>query len=206
MIKQLLFLCLSCSSLCFSQTTQTITIDWSFNSTPTASGNANTSRTIEVGDTVQWNWYANGTHNVVSTGGPETFASALTNNPGINFSYTFNQEGTTTYVCTPHSGNMFGSITVVADGTLNIDEFETISNIKLYPNPIKDKLFFDLPSGFNGKLNVEIFNVLGRKIHVFNTKNIPSGIDVSNINSGVYLLKIISEGNDSFVTKKIIKR
>ena len=76
MIKKLLFILCIGLSLSLSAQVETITIDWSFNSIPGASGDANSSRTIEVGDTVQWNWYASGSHNVVSSSGStETFNS-----------------------------------------------------------------------------------------------------------------------------------
>ncbi|MGC6430965.1 MAG: T9SS type A sorting domain-containing protein [Jejuia sp.] len=202
MVKQLLFLCLLVTSLGFSQTTQTITVDWSFNSTPTAFGNANTARTIEVGDTVQWNWYATGTHNVVATGGTETFASSLTSNLGINFSYTFNQEGTTTFVCTPHSGNMFGTITVVADGTLSTETFDVFNNISLYPNPVKNELHINMPINVN-KLRYEIFNVLGNKVKQAKLEQRSSVLSVSNLSPGIYLIKISAK--DAHITKRFIK-
>ena len=76
MKKQLLFITLIAFALSIkAQTTQTITIDWGFNSTPSASGAANTDITIEVGDTIEWRWFDGGFHNVVSNGGTESFNS-----------------------------------------------------------------------------------------------------------------------------------
>ena len=66
MIKKLPFIFLLMFSMSIAAQTENITIDWSFNSTPSATGNANSSRTIEVGDTVTWNWYSGGSHNVKS--------------------------------------------------------------------------------------------------------------------------------------------
>ena len=83
--------------------TNTVTIDWSFNSTPSATGDSNASRTIEVGDTVTWNWYATGTHNVKSNDSAnETFESGYLGYMEDTFSYTFTSEGSNDYVCTPH--------------------------------------------------------------------------------------------------------
>ncbi len=59
MIKKLLFILLFVFSVSVKAQV-TVNIDWSFGSTPSASGAANSSRTIEVGDTVTWNWYATG--------------------------------------------------------------------------------------------------------------------------------------------------
>ena len=69
---------------------------------------ANQQITIEVGDTVNWTWGA-GTHNLRATSGTETFDSGYTVS---SFSYTFNQVGSTDYVCDPHATNMYGTVTV----------------------------------------------------------------------------------------------
>jgi hypothetical protein len=69
---------------------------------------ANQQITIEVGDTVNWTW-GTGTHNLRATSGIETFDSGYTVS---SFSYTFNQVGSTDYVCDPHASNMYGTVTV----------------------------------------------------------------------------------------------
>ncbi len=190
----------------FSQSTQTITIDWGFNSTPSASGNANTDRTIEVGDTIEWNWYASGSHNVVSNGGTETFNSgSVTNNPGVNFSFTFNQIGTTNFICSPHSSIMFGTITVVAEGTLSMENFEILNEISIYPNPVKDELTMDIPRSLNEEIKYEIFNVLGNRVYTFNSEKKLNKLNVSNLTSGVYLVRILSKNNRSLI-KRFVKQ
>lgn len=93
-----------------AQSTETITIDWSFNSTPSAISDANSSRTIEVGDTIIWDWYSGGNHNLVSNiGSNESFNSGSLQGSGTTFSKIFNSTGASDYVCSPHSGNMFGT-------------------------------------------------------------------------------------------------
>ncbi len=71
---------------------------------------ANQQITIEVGDTVEWTW-GSGTHNLVTTSGTETIDSGY-HGVGYVFSYTFNEVGATDYVCSPHAGNMYGTVTV----------------------------------------------------------------------------------------------
>ncbi len=192
----------------FSQATETITIDWGRNSTPTASGNANTARTIEVGDTVEWNWYSTGFHNVVSSsGGTETFNSgSTTSNPGVNFSYTFNTVGSTDFICQPHSGDMFGTITVVAEGTLSTSSVEeSLKNVSLYPNPVKNILSLKFPTNLREDLNIEIYNVLGKRIKSVVKSNEVPQINVSDLSKGVYLIKIYSTETNSFITKRFIR-
>ena len=65
--------------------------------------------TIEVGDIVEWTW-GTGTHNLVSTSGVETLDSGY-DSSGFVWSHTFTIVGSTDYVCSPHAGNMYGTIT-----------------------------------------------------------------------------------------------
>ena len=208
MIRKLLFTLLTLLTLNLFAQTETITIDWDFNSIPSASGDANSSRTIEVGDTVQWNWVGTASHNVVSSSGStEAFSSgATTSNSGINFSHTFTQVGSNSYVCEPHSSIMFGTITVVADGTLDVTTFEDALNlINIYPNPANATLNVDVPSQMKGQSSMELYNVLGRKIYSKNITELTSSISISNWNSGVYLIRISSDENGKSTTKRFVK-
>jgi len=100
MVKKLLFSLLLMLSIHLvaqttqtTQTTQTVTIDWGRNSTPSATGDKKASRTIEIGDTVIWNWYSSGSHNVDSAASAtESFESSYFGNGGT-FSYTFTSIG-----------------------------------------------------------------------------------------------------------------
>ena len=93
----------------FAQTTHEL--PWINNDTCT-----NQQITIEVGDTVTWTW-GSGTHNLRSVSGTETFDSGYVTGPGYTFSYTFNQVGSTTYQCDPHSGVQYGTVTVADAST-----------------------------------------------------------------------------------------
>ena len=112
MQTKLLFYFLFISLLVGAQTTHQL--GWG-----NTGSDANQQLAISVGDTVEWTWGA-GTHNLVSTSGVETFDSGYHGGPGYVFSYTFNQVGATSYVCSPHAGNMYGTITVnAANGCAN---------------------------------------------------------------------------------------
>lgn len=207
MLKKLLCtLLLSATISLGAQTNETINIDWSFNSTPSAAGNANSSRTIEVGDTVIWTWSANGSsHNVKSTSG-ETFESAFSGTQGNTFSHKFITVGTSNYVCQPHPGNMFGTITVVAEGTLNVQSFEDVLNaINLYPNPASSNLKIDIPSKISGDVTIEVFDVLGKRIVVKEANKLSNSLDIANWNNGVYLMKISSNKIGKSITRRFVK-
>jgi plastocyanin len=202
MIKKLpfiLFLMLSINLV--AQTTNTVTIDWSFDSTPSAAGSANSSRTIEVGDMVTWNWYSGGNHNVKSVlNSNETFESAFFQNGGT-FSKTFTLVGTNDYVCTPHANSMFGTITVVAEGVLSILEAKRLK-FETFPNPASNNVSIQLPSGTE-KATVHFYDSLGRLALSKKVTSIKNTIDLNSISSGVYILKVVTE--DKIGSQKFIK-
>ncbi len=199
-----IFLFLLSASICGAQI-NTVTIDWSFNSTPSASGNANSNRTIEVGDTVTWNWYSGGSHNVKSTSSAtEAFESQFFTMGG-SFSYTFTQVGTNDYVCTPHAGNMFGTITVVADGTLSTESYNVFESIRMYPNPTESEINFSFDTQNEDNLDVKIYNLLGKEVISQKITQKQSEIIVSNLNKGIYIVQIRSKNSERFFTKRFVK-
>lgn len=203
-MKNYLLYTLLITAFCVNaQTTETYNIDWSFGSNPDAEGDANADRTIEVGDTVIWTWYADGFHNVVSDDdATETFESALMG-PESTFSYTFTEVGTNGYVCTPHSGNMFGTITVVPDGSLNTEDFTALENFKIFPNPATDTFTISFEGQLSKRTDVKIYNTLGQKVRQIQVNSgINLDLDISNLNSGLYLVKIAQAENS--VTKRLM--
>lgn len=82
----------------------------------------------------------------------------------------------------------------------NIDS-EQINNIFIYPNPIND--YFNI-SGIENA-NIEIYNILGSLVYTKNNLINNSTIDVNNLKSGVYIIKVIDK-NNTFTSKIIIER
>ena len=75
--------------------------------------------------------------------------------------------------------------------------------IKIYPNPTSGELRIE-----NGELrisSVEVYDVYGRKLQS-KIVNLQSKIviEISNLNSGIYFIKITSETNE--IVKKIVKQ
>jgi hypothetical protein len=115
---------------------------------------------------------------------PQTIYVRLTNN--ANGSYAL-----TTFV-------------IETDGVLNITE-NNLNNLQLYPNPVLENL--SIRSQFlTSESSVIIYNLQGQQ--VFSEKRIPESgeihLDVSEISSGVYALKLTSEGNT--ITRKLVKK
>lgn len=205
-MKKILLICLVLGFASALQAqTETYFIDWSFDSNSNSTGSTNADRTVEVGDTVTWVWYADGTHNVVSNSdATESFQSELLG-PGSTFSHTFTEVGSNGYVCTPHSGNMFGVITVVPDGSLNTEDFAAINNINLYPNPAKDKIFINIGGNISTVLDISVYNTLGQKVRQFQKEvSGNTSFDLSELNSGIYFLKFV-DGENAAIKRLIIQ-
>ena len=184
-----------------AQTVNTVTIDWGFGSNPSASGAENTSITIEVNDTVKWVWNSGG-HNVESRGANESFYSgAYQGTPsGTTFSYTFRSEGSNYYVCTPHA-DMYGTITVVAEGALSTSETKRLK-FEMFPNPASDKVSIQLPSGAENA-TVEFYDSLGRLALSKKVTRINNKMDVNALSKGIYILKVFTA--DQIGSQKFIK-
>ena len=206
MTKKLLFITLFFASITLVAQTNNITIQWKRNSIPTASGDAKSSRTIEVGDTVNWQWTGDGNHNVKSKeGSNESFESSYSSTNGFTFSKTFTSIGINSYVCTPHLGDMFGTITVVAEGTLSIDTFDALGTINMYPNPTNAKLTIDFQIQDIEKLNVKVFNLLGKEMLTKQISKNDASVKVSNLNDGIYIVRITSLNGQNSITKRFVK-
>ena len=72
----------------------------------------------------------------------------------------------------------------------------------IYPNPVNDKLYIETETEIK---EVVVYDVYGRVQNLRNSKTqkLRNSIDVTDLNSGVYFVKIVtSEGE---VVKRIIK-
>ena len=82
----------------------------------------------------------------------------------------------------------------------NIDEAEQTLPLNLYPNPVNDKLYIVTEAEIE---DVVVYDVFGRQQSTVNGQQSLS-IDMSDLNSGVYFVKIYTD-NGNFV-KRIIKQ
>mgnify|MGYP001950066615 CR=1 FL=1 len=72
-----------------------------------------------------------------------------------------------------------------------------LKNISIYPNPVKDNtIYFDT----NKTLDIKVYDILGKR--VINTSPINNRIDVTSLNTGIYMLKISQNGKS--ITKKLV--
>jgi antitoxin component YwqK of YwqJK toxin-antitoxin module len=79
---------------------------------------------------------------------------------------------------------------------LSIDEY-TLNNLKLSPNPTSSIVTVETDSNIT---KIEVYNILGSKINTVLNSN---SVNLSNYESGMYLLKLFSD--ESTITKRVIK-
>jgi hypothetical protein len=129
-------------------------------------------------------------------------------NPGYRF---VNWTGNTTYA--DHPDHESCKVTMPAENIIMIANFEEFvgieelqaDGIKVYPNPVKQKLFIEWDNALGDHIQVRLINVLGketlkRDIDIQGEALI--NLDVLGLNTGLYILSIQSDAG--IYTKKII--
>lgn len=86
---------------------------------------------------------------------------------------------------------------------LSIEDVNATASITIYPNPTSSFLNIQLNSGITNA-NLEVYDVLGKQVinHTISSEN-TSEMDVSHLNSGLYIIRISS--GDFTETKRFIK-
>jgi hypothetical protein len=86
-------------------------------------------------------------------------------------------------------------------GPLAVTEAEKNQTIHVYPNPSGGNFYVEIESGFT-KQDVQMFDATGRNVKTFHLTNTVQQLDVSDLKSGIYFLKLIN--NSRTVYKKLI--
>ena len=79
---------------------------------------------------------------------------------------------------------------------------EMTSSFNIYPNPVNDKIYIETESEVK---EVVVYDVYGRVQNLSNsaTQQLSNSIDVTDLNSGVYFVKVVTENGEA--VKRIIK-
>lgn len=91
-------------------------------------------------------------------------------------------------------------IATTANFTLGTTQNQ-ISGLKVYPNPVANGTLF-IETAANAERTVTVFDLLGKQ--VLNTTTSENAINVSNLNAGVYVVRITEEGKTAS-TKLVIE-
>ncbi len=84
------------------------------------------------------------------------------------------------------------------NGTASVQQ-NSLSALKIFPNPLSGSIL-NITSNSNAAKAIAIYDVLGKQ--VINTMTTNGTVNVSNLTSGVYIVKITEEGKTA--TKKLV--
>lgn len=102
--------------------------------------------------------------------------------------------------------------TVFRDGKALISESKTVNSsnfndVILYPNPANDKVFVLLKKYSDASIKILIYNTLGtleKQFNVSNSLNEPIELDLENLKTGHYFMRIVAPGKRDMVKALII--
>jgi len=127
---------------------------------------------------------------------------------GLSISWTLGEVAYTTlstssYILTQgfQQGNLF---------TTSVDKPTiTVNDIAIYPNPAKDfvKVKVDIPN-IEGKATFDLYDITGRKViskEMAIEQSVPVELNLSEIRSGIYLLKVTLEKDNLNRIVKLVK-
>ena len=80
-----------------------------------------------------------------------------------------------------------------------------IADVNIYPNPVKDNLFFNMGTNID-EVKAEVYNLVGLKIKESIIKKNRAIIDMTNIKAGNYLLKVFDIKGQIFKIIYLTKR
>ncbi len=120
--------------------------------------------------------------------------------PGIAFTDIDNDGDEDAFI-----GTYPGTIYYFKNKTISagINTVENENALSVYPNPATEEINVDLSSFNNSQVDLTIIDITGKTVTAFNMKD-NNTIDVSNLKSGVYFIKV-SDMKHSETAKLIIK-
>ena len=91
--------------------------------------------------------------------------------------------------------SVFVNVIICGNDTVGIDKEKVKSKkakVKVYPNPAKDEIIIEISGDLNNLLNYELYSIDGRLIQKGKINKTKNKIDISKIDAGIYILKILN--------------
>jgi len=76
-----------------------------------------------------------------------------------------------------------------------------IEKLKVYPNPTSGNINIEIPEEINGNVTVDIYSLTGAKLNSQKISKDNGKLDISNLNNGIYLLRM--EHNGKIYSQKV---
>ncbi len=137
--------------------------------------------TIYAMDGAYWEWFFN--DDLIS----DSVQFIVADEPGVYYAYVFS-----------------------AEGCMSISEVQAVVGLQqyardymhLYPNPAGDYVWLD---GVEGGDEVELLDGMGKRVFRYKAKQSPMRIDLQELSSGIYFLRMLHDGQELDEVKLIVK-
>lgn len=90
------------------------------------------------------------------------------------------------------------------NGTLGINELTDTNTFSIYPNPFSNELH--IKNGFNKPTKYQVYSLDGKLIYYGNSSDNQQATLQLDIQSGLYIMKILDVNNEVLAVKKIVKQ
>ncbi|NLR92133.1 S8 family serine peptidase [Flammeovirga agarivorans] len=109
-----------------------------------------------------------------------------------------------------NGGFSYQFIYVIVEGSITNIDGETEFSVKVYPNPTSDITNIELQLEESTQVDIQLFNIQGQRIKQILNKRLPAGphlipSNLQNQNSGMYLYKMLMNGEDQEILKVLKK-
>ena len=107
----------------------------------------------------------------------------------------------------PGSTMYVDAVKFIYNGSTNTgaESLSEAAEIKVYPNPTSAKLRFNISEKNIGN-TVKIYNVLGSEVSSYELQNTHDAIEVSALEEGIYIYRIMDKSNRTILTGKFNKQ
>jgi hypothetical protein len=138
-----------------------------------------------------------GNYNITDSSGTTIFRSAFSNSDYIGQTIPSGNQNLVVIV-SEFNGTVQVTARNLSDFTLGSKYFE-IEGFEMYPNPTSLG-YLNISSKSNSKLDVSVFDVLGKQVINETVRN--NVLNVSKLNSGIYIMKVSQD--DAISTQKLV--
>lgn len=91
-------------------------------------------------------------------------------------------------------------------GTSSVASVKSSSNVSLYPNPATNSVNLVYDAGADIR-NIAVYNIIGKQVSLFRpTDNSSANLNIDNIPSGIYFVRLINSRGDVVSTRKFTKQ
>lgn len=100
----------------------------------------------------------------------------------------------------------YGVFRLGEDNIQKVKSKSVLDNAKIWPNPADSKLNINIDAGNFDNAEIKLLSLLGRELlkTEINAKTKNATIDINSINNGMYLIKIIVDGQEAHTQKLTI--